>query len=211
MGTATSKAGAGVAALAIACAGCGGSGHSSSGSASNPSPSRSTTTAVSRSSGTAAFSWLRPQTAPAGWKLVRIPSGAVLAYPPSWRLIKTDPGTATAVVRTRDGGYRGYLNITPRQGEERLGNWRTFRIEHNHEEGDRSVMQLAYARGLRFLDGHGNCVKDAYISGSGVHYLELACLVQGAKGTTVIVGAGPPSAWARVSGSIQRAISGFRT
>jgi hypothetical protein len=134
-----------------------------------------------------------------------------MAYPPSWRLIKTDPGTATAALRTSGGRYIGYLNITPRQGREKLANWRTFRIEHNHEEGDRSVVRLAYAGGLAFLDGRGNCVKDAYVSGTGVHYVEIACLVAGSHATTVIVGAGPPSAWARISGSIERAISAFRT
>jgi hypothetical protein len=134
-----------------------------------------------------------------------------MAYPPSWRLIKTDRGTATAALRASGGRYVGYLNITPRQGEEKLATWRTFRINHNHHEGDRSVVRLAYAGGLPFLDGHGNCVKDSYVSGTGVHYVEIACLVVGAKATTVIVGAGPPSAWARVSGSIERAISGFRT
>ena len=213
MGTATSRAAVGLAALALGCAGCGGSGNSSSGSAGSSTPSGSSvsTTAVSRSSGNAAFAWLRPQAPPSGWRVARIPTGAEFTYPPSWRLIKTDPGTATAALRTPGGQYLGYLNITPQQGEERLGNWRTFRIEHNHEEGDRSVVRLAYAGGLRFLTGHGDCVKDAYISGTGVHYIEIACLVAGTKAKTVIVGAGPPSSWSQVSGSIERAISGFRT
>jgi hypothetical protein len=143
--------------------------------------------------------------------MARIASGAVLAYPPSWRLIKTDPGTATAALRARDGRYLGYLNITPRQGDETLADWRTFRVHHNHEEGDRSVVRLAYAGAVPFLDGRGDCVKDAYISGSGVRYIEIACLVAGSKANTVIVGAGPPSAWSQVSGSIERAISGFKT
>jgi hypothetical protein len=116
-----------------------------------------------------------------------------MGYPPGWRRIKGDPGTATAALRAGGGRYLGYLNVTPQQGEETLADWRTFRIEHNHE------------------DGHGSCVKDAYVSGSGVHYIEIACLVVGTKAKTVIVGAGPPSSWAQVSGSIQRAISGFRT
>jgi hypothetical protein len=143
--------------------------------------------------------------------LARIPSGAALAYPPSWRSVKTDPGTSTAALRTPSGRYLGYLNITPKQGPEMLANWATFRVDHNHEEGDRSVTRLAYGTGLRFLDGHGNCVKDAYVSGTGVHYVEIACLVAGAKTSTVIVGAGPPSAWAQVSSTLERSISGFRT
>ena len=135
----------------------------------------------------------------------------MLAYPPGWRPLKGDAGTATVALRTPSGRYLGYMNATPQQGEETFANWRTFRVHHNHEEGDRSVKRLAYAKGLRFLDGHGNCVKDAYISGSGVHYIEIACLVAGAKANTVIVGAGPPSTWSRVSPAIERAISGFRT
>jgi hypothetical protein len=201
MGTATSRPAVVLAALAIGCAGCGGSGSSSSG-ASTPAP---------KTPRGGAFAWLRPQPPPSSWRVVRTASGAVMAYPPSWRRIKGDPGTATAALLTAGGSYLGYLNATPQQGEETLANWRTFRVEHNHQEGDRSVARLAYAEGLPFLNGRGNCVKDAYVSGTGAHYTEIACLVAGAKGNTVIVGAGPTSGWAHVSGSIERAISGFRT
>jgi hypothetical protein len=224
MGTGTSRATLGLAALAIGCAGCGGSGQSSSGSATSATSRAATvgapataptagasTAPAAASSGARAFAWLRPQPAPGSWHVARLPSGAEMAYPPGWRQIKGDAGTATAALRSAGGRYLGYLNATPRQGEETLATWRTFRISHNHAEGDRSVVRLAYAGGLRFLDGHGNCVKDAYISGTGVHYIEIACLVFGAKASTVIVGAGPPSAWAQVSGSIERAIAGFRT
>jgi hypothetical protein len=215
MGTATSRAALGLAALAIGCAGCGGSGHSSSGSAGSataPATSGSTaSTPVAAAAGNAAFAWLRPRPVPAHWQVVRIATGAEMAIPPGWRTIKGDRGTATAALRTAQGRYVGYLNATPQQGEETLANWRTFRVHHNLEEGDRKVVRLAYADGLHFLNGHGNCVKDAYISGTGVHYIEIACLVAGAKASTVIVGAGPPSSWGQVSGSIQRAISGFRT
>ena len=186
-----------------------GPGHSSTGSTAGA--SATTGSATTRASGSAAFAWLRPRPAPTGWRLARIPSGAALAYPPSWRSVKTDPGTTSAALRTPSGRYLGYLNITPKQGTETLANWATFRVDHNHEEGDRSVTRLAYATGLRFLNGDGNCVKDAYVSGTGVHYVEIACLVAGAKASTVIVGAGPPSAWAQVSPTLERSISGFRT
>jgi hypothetical protein len=133
-----------------------------------------------------------------------------MAYPPSWRKLKGDRGTATAALRTADGKYLGYLNVTPRQGNETLAGWRTFRIKHNHEEGDRSVTRLAFASGLSFLNGHGSCVKDSYISGTGVPYIEIACLVVGSRAQSVIVGAAPPSSWAQAAGAIQRSISGFR-
>lgn len=200
--------------MAIALAGCGGSGHSSSGSsaaAATASTASSTAAAGSTGGPPPAFAWLQPQPPPADWKLVRIPVGAVFAYPPSWKQVKGDPGTATAALQTPSGRYLGYLNVTPRQGNETLANWASFRVHHNLEEGDRKVTRLADAAGLRFLDGHGNCVKDLYLSGTGAPYIEIACLVAGAKANTVIVGAAPPSSWPHVSGTIERAISGFRT
>ena len=200
-----------VLALAIGCAGCGGSSTTSS-TPSAPVPSApAPSVPVPKASGTAAFTWLRPEPAPPSWRVLRIPSGAQLAYPPGWREIRGDPGTATAALLTAGGGYVGYLNVTPRQSDESLANWPTFRVEHNHQEGDRGVVRLAHAEGLTFLNGRGNCVKDAYASDTGVHYVEIACLVKGANGSAVVVGAAPPSSWGRVSGSIQRAISAFKT
>ena len=45
------------------------------------------------------FAWLRPAPAPLDWNLATTPSGARLSYPPSWRVIETDPG----VMCTRSG------------------------------------------------------------------------------------------------------------
>jgi hypothetical protein len=134
-----------------------------------------------------------------------------MAYPPSWRRIRSDRGTATAAKLTAGGGFLGYLNVTPRQGGETLANWSSFRVEHNAEEGDRGVKRLAAAGGVHFLNGHGSCVKDAYTTKTGAHYVELACLVAGTHATTVIVGAAPPAAWSSLGGTIERAISGMRT
>jgi hypothetical protein len=79
----------------------------------------------------AAFAWLRPAPPPASWKVARIPDGAVLAYPPGWRPVATDAGTAT-VALLRDGQrIDGYLNVTPKQGTETLANWSRFRPNHN--------------------------------------------------------------------------------
>ena len=225
MGTATSRATLGLAALAIGCAGCGGSGQSSSGSATSATSPAATAGATGDRADRGRVNHAGRGVIGGRQRLrgcgLSLRQGAG-AWPGS-RLVRRWP-TRPAGVRSRaipaprprrsvppTGRYLGYLNATPRQGEETLADWRTFRISHNHEEGDRSVVRLAYAGGLRFLDGHGNCVKDAYISGTGVHYIEIACLVSGAKASTVIVGAGPPSAWAQVSGSIERAIAGFRT
>lgn len=159
----------------------------------------------------AAFWWLHPEAAPTDWKISRIRSGAVLAYPPTWSSQHGDPGTATVALLSSAGRFLGYLNITPQQSDETLSNWSSFRVDHNREEGDRSVRQLAAARGLRFLTGHGSCVKDAYTTQTGSRFVEIACLVAGARAESVIVGAAPPSGWARESGTIERAIAGVRT
>jgi hypothetical protein len=137
------------------------------------------------------------------WPTVRIASGAAISYPPGWRLIRGDPGTATAVLLH---GHRfvGYLNLTPRQGEETVANWRTFRPEHNVEEGDRDV------RTLPTKSPRGTCVRDAYTTATGTRYIELACLVPG-RHPSVVVGAAPPSNWSAISPLLKRAIASVQT
>jgi hypothetical protein len=157
----------------------------------------------------AAFAWVHPAPAPSGWKTRPLPSGnATLAYPPNWRLIKTDPGTVSAA-RKEGGQIVGYLNITPESGEETLPNWASVRPDHNREEGDRNVVAEASATGLQFRDGHGSCVKDSYSSSTNVRYTEIACIVSGQDATTVIVAAAPPALWSQFSPSLQRAITSF--
>ena len=157
-----------------------------------------------------AFAWLHPQPTPSEWKVAQIPSGAELAYPGSWQLQHGDAGTATAALLAGDGSFLGYLNLTPRQGAETLENWASFRTEHNSEEGDRSVRRLSSATGLRFRNGHGSCVKDSYATQIGAHFIEIACLVAGPHGETVVVGAAPPDRWSQGSSVLERAIEGFR-
>ena len=159
----------------------------------------------------AAFAWLHPQSPPPGWRTRALPSGtATLAYPRDWHLTRTDPGTVTAS-RTAGGEILGYLNVTPQQGEETLDDWSSFRPAHNREEGDTDLVPLASATALRFRGGVGSCVKDRYATESEHHYVELACIVRGQGGTTVIVGAAPPAHWSRFSPAIERAISSFAT
>jgi hypothetical protein len=157
------------------------------------------------------FSWLRPALAPPGWRTAAIPTGAAMSYPPGWRRISGDAGTATAVLTNAEDQIVGYLNLTPRQGRETLTNWGRFRVDHNADEGDRSIKRLAAGSRLRFRSGHGSCVRDSYTTGSGNPYVELACLVAGRKGATVIVGAAPPQMWHQVSPTLERAIASFTT
>lgn len=181
-------------ATAAACAACGGTARRSGAHGQTP----------------PAFSWLsRP--APLRWPAIRIRSGAALTYPPGWRLVSGDPGSATAVLLQGDGGYLGYLNLTPRQRAESLGNWSSFRVAHNREEGDTHVTLLAAAHGLRFRTGKGSCVEDDYETKTAARFREIACLVTGSRTTSVIVGAAPPDVWRRMAPTIEQAMTDVRT
>jgi hypothetical protein len=158
-----------------------------------------------------AFAWLRPAAAPVGWKHARLPSsGATLAYPPGWHAIHTDPGTASVALTNARHKIVGYLNATPRQGAETLANWARFRTGHIREEGSRQVRTAAAATGLRFRSGQGSCVVDDYRN-AATRYREIACIVKGARATTVIVGAAPAAEWAKRAAVIEPAIASFAT
>lgn len=211
MGTAISKTLIlGVAALAITASGCGATNTTTS-----PGSSATTTgvqTQLPRAaSGRRGFAWLQPAPAPSGWRVVRIASRAVLRYPSGWRRVRGDVGTATAVLQDPRHAFLGYLNLTPRQGDENLSNWALFRTAHNMHEGDSDVRALGSATGLPFGNGRGSCVRDSYTTNTGHRFTELACLIQGPMVASVIVGAAPPQMWARISPIIERAISATTT
>ncbi len=207
MATATSsRVALGLIALALAPTGCAGNSKPGASASSGPQPQGEpgrTTSAAALVRG--------PTATPAGWRTVRIDNGAAMPYPPAWHLVAGDAGTATAVLRGPHHEFLGYLNLTPRQGEESLRNWTAFRVAHDAREGDRSVKTLAAGRRLRFRNGRGACVRDQYTTTTGARYIELACLVAGRRATSVIVGASPPKSWAQISPSIERAISAFTT
>ena len=171
----------------VALAGCGGSGRG-------------------RVSG--AFAWLRPGSAPTGWTVARIQGGATLAYPPGWVAINTDPGTASVALLGSGGRIDGYLNATPRQGNETLADWSRFRPEHNQGEGDRGERLLAATTDGRFRSGRGACVIDTYTT-SKAGYREIACLVSGHGSSAVVVAAAPTALWDRQAATLQRAVSSF--
>lgn len=176
-------------ALAIATAGCGGRGGS-------------------QASG---FDWLQPGPAPHGWRMLSLrPGGPALPVPPGWRLIHGDFGTVSAAVYGTHRVIAGYLNATPGQTGETLAGWARFRPAHNTREGNTGVRTLASATGLRFRTGTGSCVQDSYRT-SITSYREIACIVRGARGTTVIVAAATPSRWARLAPTLERAVSAFTT
>ena len=153
------------------------------------------------------FAWLRPVLPPAGWKVARS-SGGALAYPPGWRPIKTDPGTASVALLGGGDRIDGYLNATPKQGAETLANWSRFRPEHNLGEGDQSVHLISSASHLTFRSGRGSCVIDDYTT-SKATYREIACLVSGPRPSAVVVAAAPIALWGRQAATLERAVSSF--
>jgi hypothetical protein len=129
-------------------------------------------------------------------------------YPPSWRPIKTDRGTASAALLGAGGRIDGFLNATPKQGAETLANWTRFRPEHNRGEGNRTVRLIAASTALRFRGGRGSCVIDSYTTSTAA-YREIACLVSGARSSAVVVAAAPAELWNRQAPVLQRAVSSF--
>ena len=153
------------------------------------------------------FAWLHPVSPPAGWKVARS-SGGALAYPPGWRAITTDPGTASVALLGGGDRIDGYLNATPKQGAETLANWSRFRPEHNLGEGDRSVHLISSASHLSFRSGRGSCVIDDYTT-SKATYREIACLVSGPRSSAVVVAAAPIALWHQQAATLERAVSSF--
>lgn len=158
------------------------------------------------------FHWLAPAPAPTGWKHVSIPSGdGLLSYPPSLAPIHGDSASVSVARRDQSGRVLVYLNATPKQGAETLGNWPQFRIAHDQAEST-AVHRDAAAVGLRFLDGVGSCVMDHYITRYHAnHYREIACIVQGRTRVSVIVAAALESEWTRAEPLLERAVSAYRS
>lgn len=109
------------------------------------------------------------------------------------------------------GQYLGYLNLTPRQGQEAQASWTSFRPRHNVAEGEKDVTVMDSATGLRFRSGHGSCVRDTYTTSTNARYVEIACLVDGRRASSVIVGAALSRRWAEERSVIERAISALIT
>ena len=154
------------------------------------------------------FAWLHPNAPPSGWHLAQTPGGAVLASPPGWTPITTDRGTVSVALLGHGGRIDGYLNATPRQGNETLSNWSRFRPQHNREEGDRAVRLLAATSHARFRIGRGACVIDSY-STSKASYQEIACLVTGPRSSAVVIAAAPSALWHQQAATLERAVSSF--
>ena len=157
------------------------------------------------------FQWLVPSAPPAGWKHAKLPSGAaVLSFPSSLTLIKSDSPSVSAAERDKSGRILVYLNATTQQGAENLGNFPQFRLAHNRIVST-GVRRDAAAVGLGFYGAVGSCVIDHYVTRThDNHYREIACFVQGPTSATVIVAAALESEWKRALPTLERAVSAYR-
>lgn len=158
------------------------------------------------------FAWLHPASPPIGWSVAHTSGGAALAYPPGWKPIESDAGTASVALLR--GGNRipdhiaAYLNATPKQGPETLTNWTRFRLQHNRGEGNRDVRLVASGQDLSFRSGRGSCVIDDYTT-SKATYREIACIVSSSRSTGVVVAAAPRGLWEQQATTLERAVSSF--
>jgi len=132
-----------------------------------------------------------------------------VAFPPSFTPIISDPGSVSAAVRSSTGAYRAYLNVTPRQGRERLRGFASFRVHRLGEEHDESVHQETATEGLAFDAGRASCVLDHYATRVGHHhYREIACVVTGRRGGAVVVVAAATTAeWDHFRPLLRRAVA----
>ena len=150
--------------------------------------------------------------APAGWHRASLPNGtAVLSYPPSLRRIASDADAVSVGRLSPAGSYLLYLNATPRQGAENLPHWAAFRLSLLRSDEASSVHQDGAASGVRFRGGTGSCVNDDYVTKIGTHhYEEIACLVYGKSGASVVVAAAPAAQWPRMSLPLERAVAAYQ-
>jgi hypothetical protein len=154
-----------------------------------------------------------PRSAPAGWHRTALADGGgVLAYPPAMHLVEGDRGTVSAAQLNRSGRYLLYLNATPRQGDETLQNWPSFRVSHLLDDDASVAHELASVIGVRFLGGGtGVCVSDTYVTKVGAHHFtEIACFVLGLTSASVIIAAAPTASWPSSSSLLRRAIAGYQ-
>ena len=152
-----------------------------------------------------------PASAPAGWQRLTLPNGtAVLYFPPSMRRVSGDRDAVSVARLGPDGKFLLYLNATPRQGEETLRNWSSYRLRVlTGDDASRATLDGA-AVNQRFRGGTGSCVVDNYVTRVDAHrYTELACLVQGRSGASVIVAAAPTALWPTARALLAQAVSAY--
>jgi hypothetical protein len=157
------------------------------------------------------FAWLTSTAPPTTWTRLTLPSGlGSLSVPPGFRAVRGDPGTATIALLGPDGTYLGYLNVTPRQGDERLAGWAAFRLAHLRGDDSISATQDGAVQSVRTGKSARSCVTDGYVTGIGHHHFqEVACLVTTTSAVSVVVAATPWGDPAHLWAQLERAVAAY--
>ncbi|MEW1819623.1 hypothetical protein AB0323_02370 [Arthrobacter sp. NPDC080031] len=160
----------------------------------------------------APFAWFNAAAAPAGWRTMELPDGTgVLSVPSDAAPAESDPGSVSATVSSPTGELRIYLNATPRQGSESLDNWNAFRLDHLADENSWPPTKIAERSGMAFHGGTGSCVEDSYMTHvANNRYREIACLVAGSEGSSVLIVAAPADSWPLYSPVLEQAVNAYR-
>ena len=168
--------------------------------------------AAAAPSASAPFAWFQPGPAPEGWTTMELPDGtAVLPLPPGATPMESDPGSVSAALTAPDGELLVYLNATPQQGEESQANWPAFRLDHLTGENAASAARISNRTAMMFRGGSGSCVADRYVTRIGAHeYREMACLVGGARGGSVLVVATAAESWDRYAPLLEQVVDSYR-
>ncbi len=160
----------------------------------------------------ARFGWFHPDPAPGAWLRASLTGqSATLSYPGSLRHEHGDPGSVTVGSTANSGEVLVYLNVTPKQGGETLHNWPDFRMEHLREDGQSAVHLDGVSGPLSFRGGHGRCVMDNYTTDTHHNrYNEIACIVQGAHATSVLVAATSTATWQAHRALLEKVVSSYQ-
>lgn len=130
-----------------------------------------------------------------------------MASPPSFAPFGGDRGTISVAVRDATT-VRAYLNLTPRQGRERLHGFAQFRTHLVGEDDGRDVHVEAAAERLPFGGGTGSCVQEQCTTRVARHrYREIACLVAGRTTSVVVVAAARTSVWRVFERELRRSVA----
>ena len=157
------------------------------------------------------FAWLTSTAPPTTWTRLTLPAGlGSLAVPPRFHSVPGDKGTASLAFLGADDTYLGYLNVTPRQGDERLAGWAAFRLAHLRGDGTISATQDGAVQSVRTGQSLRSCVTDDYVTEVGHHrFHEVACLVTTASAVSVVVAATPLGDPAHLWAQLERAVAAY--
>ena len=188
-----------------------GSAHPTSGPAAQGATASSLGHATGPASLPGPFAWLASTAPPTTWARLTLPAGlGSLSLPPGFRAVPGDPGTASFAVLGSDGTYLGYLNVTPRQGDERLADWAAFRLAHLRGDETISATQDGSVQSVQTANTMRSCVTDDYVTEVGHHHFhEVACLVMTTSAASVVVAATPSGDPAHLWAQVERAVAAY--